>query len=237
MRSEIIRQLEKEIIGWQQLRRPAAALMNGLPAEINQAFPGQRFPTGAVHEFMLESEQQTAATIGFITATLSGLETTGSAIAWVDMRRNVFPGALQSFGIDPCKIFFIHPTRQRDLQWTVEELMKCAGLAAVVANMPLNFMSSRRLQLAVEQSRVTGFVMHATPRRAATTASVASWRVRSIGSELEDGLPGVGFPQWQVDLLKVRNGVPGSWQIRWQNGVFKLMKQAVSQRSPLIKTA
>jgi protein ImuA len=35
-------------------------------------------------------------------------------------------------------------------------------------------------------------------------------------------LPGVGFPKWNVELLKVRNGKPGSWQVEWAAGKFRL---------------
>ena len=33
-------------------------------------------------------------------------------------------------------------------------------------------------------------------------------------------MPGVGFPRWQVDLLKVRNGNPGSWTVEWSKRRF-----------------
>jgi hypothetical protein len=34
-------------------------------------------------------------------------------------------------------------------------------------------------------------------------------------------MPGVGFPGWNVELLKVRNGKPGSWQIEWAESRFQ----------------
>ena len=34
-------------------------------------------------------------------------------------------------------------------------------------------------------------------------------------------MPGVGFPRWNVELLKVRNGKPGSWQIEWAESRFQ----------------
>jgi protein ImuA len=34
-------------------------------------------------------------------------------------------------------------------------------------------------------------------------------------------MPGVGFPKWNIELLKVRNGKPGSWELEWRNGSFK----------------
>jgi protein ImuA len=45
-----------------------------------------------------------------------------------------------------------------------------------------------------------------------------------------DGLPGIGFPRWQVELLKVRNGKPGSWQLEWVSRKF----QPVASRSSLL---
>jgi protein ImuA len=38
---------------------------------------------------------------------------------------------------------------------------------------------------------------------------------------LGDGMPGVGFPRWNVQLLKVRNGKPGAWQIEWSADGFR----------------
>jgi protein ImuA len=37
---------------------------------------------------------------------------------------------------------------------------------------------------------------------------------------LDNGIPGVGFPCWNVELLKVRNGRPGTWQVEWRGGRF-----------------
>ena len=31
-------------------------------------------------------------------------------------------------------------------------------------------------------------------------------------------MPGVGMPRWKVELLKVRNGVPGEWIVEWADG-------------------
>jgi protein ImuA len=61
-----------------------------------------------------------------------------------------------------------------------------------------------------------------------TTAFVCRWQIHPIQSETENNLPGVGFPRWQVELLKVRNGKPGNWQLEWANGRFNevIMKRS-----------
>jgi protein ImuA len=63
----------------------------------------------------------------------------------------------------------------------VEEALRCNRLAAVVAEIgELSFTASRRLQLAVEQSRVTGFILRLKPRNLTSTACVTRWRVTSL---------------------------------------------------------
>jgi protein ImuA len=73
--------------------------------------------------------------------------------------------------------------------------------------------------LAVEQSRVTGFIVRRNPKNL-VTACVSRWRITSLPTASTD-LPGVGFPRWNVELLKVRNGKPGAWQLEWVDGRFR----------------
>ncbi len=109
----------------------------------------------------------------------------------------------------------------------MEEALKCEGLAAVIAETPeLSFTASRRFQLAVEQSRVTGFVIRNNPKNLAT-ACLTRWKISSLPTVSEDGLPGVGFPRWNVELLKVRNGTPGIWQLEWAGRFRHVSKIAI----------
>ena len=104
----------------------------------------------------------------------------------------------------------------------MEEALKCEGLAAVICEVrELSFLASRRLQLAVEKSQVTGFVLQCQPKTINTTACISRWKITALPTELADGMPGVGFPRWQVQLLKVRNGRPGNWQLEWAGGRFR----------------
>ena len=99
--------------------------------------------------------------------------------------------------------------------------MKCEGLAAVVGELSfVDLTISRRLQLAVEQSRVTGFLLRHQPKQLNTTAFTCRWQIQSIQSETTDGLPGISYPRLKVELLKVRNGKPGQWVMEWSKGKF-----------------
>ncbi len=126
-----------------------------------------------------------------------------------------------TFDVEPHRVIFIDLQREKDVLWAMEEALKCEGLAAVIAEVrEISFSQSRRLQLAVESSRVTGFLLRNDARKLSTTTCVARWQVTPLPSELEDELPGVGFPRWQVDLLRVRNGSTGSWKLEWVDGRF-----------------
>jgi protein ImuA len=116
-----------------------------------------------------------------------------------------------------------------------------AGLAAVVAEAGrLPMVAGRRLQLAAERTGLTAFLLRRWPTAAEAAAererpSAAStrWRVAALpllsltlsqqnplptrgrGSDIAaTGLlgTGVGRSRWRVELLRVRGGMPGSWE-------------------------
>lgn len=206
---------------------PVSAIADsvGLGA-IETAFPNEVFPTGAIHEFLSVSSEQAAANGGFISGILNTLMQHGGACLWISMRRTLFPPSLKVFGVEPDRLIFIDLKRERDVLWAMEEALKCKGLSAVIGELTeISFTQTRRLQLAAEQSRVTGFVLRSDPAKLSATACVARWNISSLPSELEENMPGVGFPRWNVDLLKVRNGNPGSWKVEWSAGRFKLVQE------------
>jgi protein ImuA len=124
--------------------------------------------------------------------------------------------------VDPDRVIFVDVPVQKDVLWVTEEALKCEGVATVICETKdLSFPESQRLQLAVEKSQVTGFVIRKDVKKINTTACVTRWQVRPVRSELRTGMPGVGHPRWQVDLLKVRNGKPGNWIIEWRKQNFQ----------------
>jgi protein ImuA len=237
-KADIIAQLQKDILPLQGFKCGGnnTAIDTGLGA-IKNAFPGKTFPLGAIHEFIYDGSEDIAVTDGFIAGILSSLMRTGGASIWIGATKNIYPPALLSFGIQPDKIIFLDLKKEKEILWAVEESLKCEGLAAVIGELQnLSFATSRRLQLAVEQSRVTGFIIRKQTRNINTTACVTRWKITGLPSALEDGMPGVGFPRWNVELLKVRNGQPGSWEIEFTGGRFRHLYKVVSITQALKKT-
>lgn len=221
-KAAIIEKLQRQILDLQGLREPAGYKINPGLGAVEKAFPNHVFPTGVIHEFLSNDYGSHAATHGFMAALLGKLMADGGPCLWVSRQRRAAPGGLAAFGIPPERVIFVDLHRERDLLWTIEEALKCPGLSAVVGETGgLDFNTSRRLQLAVEQSRVTGFIHCCRPAYLQQTASVARWRIAPLPSRLPEDMPGVGHPCWQVELLKVRNGKPGSWNIQYAAGCFR----------------
>jgi len=227
--ADIIRQLQRDILPLQGFKPPTAGkAIDFQLGPIESAFPNQTFPTGAVHEFISRTPQQSAAANGFLGGLLAPLMKNGGACIWITGKRTSFPPGFSIFGVPPDRLLFLYLPKEKDRCWAMEEALKCEALAAVVGEISeIDFTGSRRLQLAVEQSRVTGFLLRYDPRNAGTVASVARWEVAPLPSEPEKGLPGIGFPRWQTTLLKVRNGKPGSWVVEWSAGRFRFPEGTV----------
>ncbi|MGC1243176.1 MAG: Error-prone repair protein ImuA [Chryseosolibacter sp.] len=220
-RADIIEKLQTDILRLEGFKSSNSSAVDLGLGPMREAFPDASFPLGAIHEFLTERKEGAAATSGFIAGILGALMGSAGTSLWISASRTLFPPALKSFGIQPDRFIFIDLCKEKDVLWAMEEALKCGALSAVVAEIQeISFIASRRLQLAVEQSRVTGFILRRNPARMNTTACVSRWRISSLPSEQVQDLPGVGFPQWRVELLRIRNGRSGVWDLKWMNGRF-----------------
>ena len=244
LQPDIIQQLRQEILLRQGFRPPSAATVEMGLGPVEAAFPHGVFPTGAMHEMLSEGAEETAASKGFLAALLGPLMRRGGAVIWVCGERRVFPPGLAAFGVDGQRVIYVTARKEKAALWAIEEALKCEGLAAVVGEVrEVGAIASRRLQLAVEQSRVTGFLLRENPRSREAIAAVARWRVSAVSGGLGDGvwrseksglehvgdedvMPGVGYPRWKVELSRIRNGRPGSWVMEWRAGRFRHLQLA-----------
>ena len=227
-KADIIASLQKEILSMQGYKAEGDDTVNVGLEPIIRSFPNGIFPTGTIHELLTEAPEHTAASGGFITGLLAALMQRGGACLWISTTRRFFPPALKAFGVEPHRFIFVDLLREKDVLWALEESLKCEGLAAVIADLAeISFTEPRRLQLIVEKSGVTGFILRTDPRKLNQLASTARWRILPLPSQLEGDMPGVGFPRWQVELLKVRNGKTGKWKVEWATDHFALIPDQV----------
>jgi protein ImuA len=221
-KAEILAQLQREILSLQGFKSPLpdAEDVVGL-GSINQAFPHAVFPLSAMHEFICTNAEEATASSAFIAGLVSTLMQENGTAIWISASRFIFPPALKAFGLQPHQVIFLYLKKEKEVAWVVEEALKCPALTAVICDMKeVSFTASRRLQLAIEKSGVSCFMLRQQSKNGATTA-VARWQIKPQQSGAADGIPGVGHPRWQVKLLKVRNGKPGIWNMEWISGKFR----------------
>lgn len=222
-----IAQLQRQILPLQGLKELRTDNDINLDCKaIEEAFPNNSLPIGCTHEFITGSYEDAAPTNGFIGAILGKLMRLGGVCIWVSAGRHLFPPALVTFNVAPENIIFIDVKHEKDVLYVTEEALQCNKVTAVIGEMKsISFKESRRFQLAAEQSRVTGFLVRHQSKIITSIASVSRWRITSLPSQLEDGMPGVGFPRWKVELLKIRNGTPSNWIIEWVNNTFNVITE------------
>lgn len=237
-KQEIVRQLRQQLLRMQDHGTEGSRGCRMGLGPLETAFPQGIFPTASIHEFVTANTEEVAASSGFVSGLLTRMMDSGGTCLWVGAspRLPLFPSALATFGLAPERIIFVDVNRERDILWIMGEALKCKALVAVVAELPtMDFAQSQRLQLAVEKSRVTGFILRNTPMGLGNTACAARWRIRHLPSVLEAGMPGVGLPHWEVELLKVRNGNPGRWEIAWSEDRFVLSQQKQLINWPVVQ--
>ncbi len=221
-KADIRNRLQQDILSLQGFRPASANAQTnfGLP-RIARFFPNATFPFSALHEFSCITPEEVTSAGAFVAGLLSPLFDKGGVGLWISAERLIFPPALKAFGINPDQIIFIELKKEKEVMWAVEEALKCDALTTVIGEMAdISFTESRRFQLAIEQSGVGCFLLRNKPRNV-TTASTSRWQIKPLPSQIESNLPGIGYPRWQVNLLKVRNGKPGSWVLEWAEGRFR----------------
>ncbi len=234
-KAAVIAQLRQQVMLMEGYARPATDTL-GVPSLgiIDASFPQRKFPTGVTHEFISYSLSAAAATDGFMAMLVGSLTHRHKFCLWISSRRQLYPASLRAFGIAPEQVIFVDLKHDTEVLWALEEALRCPAVAAVVGEVQeISFAASRRFQLAVERSKVTGLLHRMNPRREHPLACVARWQIKPLASDPGEGVPGVGFPRWQVQLTRIRNGRPGIWSVEWSaNGLRILSPSSLSVVMP-----
>jgi protein ImuA len=220
-KADILKDLQADVLRMEGFKSVSNTSLDVGLGPIRHAFPNGSFPLGAVHEFLSSHKEDAAATSGFVAGLLSSLMGHSGITLWISASRTLFPPALKNFGLEPDRFIFIDLQKEKDVAWAMDEALKCPALAAVVGEVrEMDFTTSRRLQLAVEHSQVTGFILRNNYRKLNTTACVSRWNITPLPSESVDDLPGIGYPTWKVELVRIRNGKTGVWNVQWMENRF-----------------
>jgi protein ImuA len=225
-KAEIIATLKKDLQSIQGLRQVNSNMLDEALWFFKDAFPAGKIPLACVHEFQAFNAEDMAASRGFISAVLSNLVLENNIAVWISHQQDHFPSALSKFSLSPDRFLFVRHSNEKELLWVAEEFLKYNQLTALVAEFKkLDFTASRRFQLAVEKSKVTAFILRTDAGKITNHSCVSRWQVKSIPSLTNNDLPGIGYPAWEVALLKMRNGKPLTLEVECRNGKLHLLKQ------------
>lgn len=184
-RHAAIRQLRQQLLSSQAGGLPRQYLSTGFP-DIDAILPQHGLPTGAVVEWIPDSDGQFVATIALSFA--RGLMTLPGCLALIDARHEFNPGAFGATGLPWSRLLMIRPgvagpadsdrsadsragagssgtvlrslpTQQADTLWALEQAARCSGVRVVACWLDrVSTTALRRLQLAVERSGATIFL-------------------------------------------------------------------------------
>jgi protein ImuA len=194
---------------------PGAVLPFGVSA-IDRHLPGGGLALGHLHEVIEDGPASAYAGIAtlFIAGILARLP---GPVLWCLRGRDLFAPALARIGLQSDRVIYCETWNDRDVLPSMEEGLRCAGLAGVVGEVTrLSLTASRRLQLCAGQSGVSAFVLrrwrNTTEKALAGEANAAAtrWRISPHPSPAS-GFDGLQRQQWLVELLRLRGGEPHSW--------------------------
>lgn len=229
--------------GWSEKTGETIAL--GLP-EIDgllsdDVSPGLR--TGCLHEFAGEGAEAFAA---ILSGRLKGpVLWCADALAGSEL----YPPGLVAFGLDYRRLIVVRCRKPWEILAAMEDGLRCRALAAVVGELSaaVDLTASRRLQLAAENSGVTGFLVQSAWRDQVSKGPPAGKRKKAgterYDLEVQAKAPSAAFSRWSADaarnkdsaassmtwrlsLHRCRNGGSGAWTVKWDAKAYRFSMAA-----------
>lgn len=209
-------------------------------AEIDDALPWGGLPLGCLHEIAGPAED--GAATGFGAFLLGRLAARGRAVAWITRDDDLYGPGLAALGLTPEHLIVVAARRPAETLWAMETALRCRDLEAVLIELrgAVDFVASRRLQLAARASGVTGLVMRCGAAEAAPSAAITGWQVASAPSAAAaDGWRS----RWLVTLTRCRGRIQGEqgyvdrWCLDGPDAPHPLAVAAGSADRPLVAAA
>lgn len=175
------------------------ARSSGYP-QLDALLPGGGWPEGALSELLLE--QPGIGELRLLLPLLRQLGAQRRMVIWIAPPHLPYAPALARAGLVLELMRWVLPRDQQEAAWTAEQCLRSGSCGAVLfwPRQP-GFTLLRRLQLAAEQGRCSGFLFRpASAASAASDTSPAALRLRL--QPVEETL--------QLELLKCRGRRPGA---------------------------
>jgi len=126
------------------------------------------------------------------------------------------------------RLHLLRPNGETDLLWCVEESLRAAPVALVIAEpeKPLSLTAGRRLQLAAEAGRTTGLLL--IREDAGSNATETRWHCKPVAGTAADST----LHQWC--LKRNKKGTLGSWVVNWNgaSAAVHMVSEARQRHEP-----
>ncbi len=133
----------------------------------------------------------------------SATQSSTSVIVWSDPRRELYPPALATLGIDLNHLILLRPKSEADELWAIAECLRSSAVAVTIASpQRLSQIEARRLQLAAERGGGVGLLLRHTGRTSTHYAAATRWLISPARGERT-------IQRWKIQLLHGHGGRVG----------------------------
>lgn len=200
-------------------RSNKAVLPFGLEA-IDEVLPWGGLPLSCLHHVVGGEGQGGESPASMFTAALAGRLKDRGTVLWCLPRYkaadSLYGPALAMLGLDEDSLVLARAKDETETLWAMEEALGCSDVSVVIGSLskPISLTAERRLQLAAERWRTTGFLVQSGLVTASASAAVTRWRITSQPS-VPPPWQGLGRPCWALTLDRCRQGNTHSWTVEW----------------------
>ena len=213
-------------------------------AEIDRHLPQIGLAADGVHEIAPAAYGDMPAALGFAAALgmrrLEGGLADERPLLWCRLSSGarewgrLYGHGLEALGLARQRLLTLTLNQPAAILWTLEEALKSAALAGVIADVGpnLDLTAVRRLMLAAKRGRTPALLLFPAPPEGATSAR-SRWIVAAHASRpspFDDQAPGA--PAWHLRLARCRGGRPGEWLVEWSHATHRFaLAAAISGRT------
>ena len=178
----------------------------------------------SLHEITPATMRDFGAAVGLAFALAARAADDGRNTLWIQTdfaaleSGNIYGPGCNLFGLPVRQLLILKVSRPLDALWAMEEALKSAALASVIAELPndgsiADLTATRRLTLTAREGGGFGFLFRHRPSPL-TSSAETRWEVAAAPSR-PDKFGGLGRTAFALSLTKNRRGPTGCWSVAW----------------------